>query len=257
MNKFLLFIFLLVLISSCKPPVYTYRYKTIPAEIEILDTTKAVLLVNAEVLPDNPNADLVQTSVNLKEYSTNEMGIDKVNSEIVNVSKSNFIHYLTNDLHDGLKIRVEIATHIEKNEMELLLSKNPGVANKLMNKYDAGIIIVIKSEEGGFKLNKIDKIKYTGNNKFSKTALYDVFYDTKALIIQDDNFLDRDIYVSKYHSERSVSKDMPMKLPKPSRNKADINTVSKDNSKKLTQLFMEKNVVETFIDNKRYYSEIQ
>ena len=257
MNRFLLVIFLLVLFFSCKPPVYTYRYKTIPAEIEIMDTSKAVLLVNAEVLPDNPNADLVQTSIDSKAYSKNEVVVDNVSSEIVNVAKSNYLQYLSNDLQEGLKMNVLIAKQLDKNEMELLLSKNPGVANKLMRKYDAGLIIVIKSEEGGFKLNKIDKIKYTDTRKQSKTALYDVFYDTKALIIQDDNFLDRDIYVSKYHSERTVSRDMPMKLPKPSRNKADINTISKDNSKKLSQLFMEKNVVETFMDNKRFYSEVQ
>jgi len=257
MNKLLLLSSLLLLLFSCKPPVYTYRYKTLPAEIEIIDTSKAVLLVNAEVLPDNPNADLVQTSIDTKNYSKSEMGIDNVNSEMVSVAKSNYIQFLSKDLHDGLRMRVEIAKQLDKNEMELLLSKNPGVANKLMNKYDAGIIIVIKSEEGGFKLNKIDKIKYTETNKLSKTALYDVFYDTKTLIIQDDNFLDRDIYVSKYHSERTVSRDMPMKLPRPSRNKSDINTVSRDNSKKLSQLFMEKNVIETFMDKKRFYSDIQ
>jgi len=257
MNKLLLLSSLLFFFFSCKPPVYTYRYKTLPAEIEIIDTSKSVLLVNAEILPTNSIADLVQTSIDTKAYSKIEMGLDNVNSEIVSVAKSNYIQSLSKDLEEGLKMHVEIAKQLDKNELELLLSKNPGVANKLMNKYNAGIIIIIKSEVGGFKLNKIDKIKYTETNKLSKTASYDVFYETKALIIQDDNFLDRDIYVSKYHSERTVSRDMPMKLPRASRNKADINTVSRENSKKLSQLFMEKNVIETFLDKKRFYSDIQ
>ncbi len=257
MNKLLLLSSLLLLFFSCKPPVYTYRYKTLPAEIEIMDTSKSVLLVNAEILPESPNADLVQTSIDTKAYSKNEMGVDNLTSEIVSVAKSNYIQFLSKDLEEGLKMHVEIAKQLDKNEMELLLAKNPGVANRLMRKYDAGLIIIIKSEEGGFKLNKVDKIKYSDANRLSKTALYDIFYETKALIIQDDNFLDRDIYVSKYHSERTVSRDMPMKLPRLSRNKGDIIIMLKENSKKLSQLFMERNVIETFMDNKRFYSDIQ
>ena len=145
---------------------------------------------------------------------------------------------------------------MNKEDVQQLLAKNKLVAEKILREYNASILIVIKKEEGGFKLNKVEKIKYT-NGKIAKTALFDVFFQTNALIIQDNSFTEKEIYVSKYHSERTILGNTPIKSPKEKNYRDDIISMSKENSKKLVHLFMDKQVIETFKNDKRYFIEVQ
>jgi len=238
MVKYLLFLLIIGAFVSCKSTSYTYKYKSLPPEVEIQDSTKGIVLINAELLPE-----FVIAVANNSESPAS-------------VAKSNYLTNLSKAFEEDLKLPTSVVNNLNKEDVQQLLAKNKLVAEKILREYNASILIVIKKEEGGFKLNKVEKIKYT-NGKIAKTALFDVFFQTNALIIQDNSFTEKEIYVSKYHSERTILGNTPIKSPKEKNYRDDIISMSKENSKKLVHLFMDKQVIETFKNDKRYFIEVQ
>lgn len=238
MVKYLLLVLMILGFVACKTTSYTYKYKSLPPEVEIQDSSKRIVLINAELLPEFVIAVANNTDAP------------------ANVAKSNYVTNLSKAFEEDLKLSTNVVNNLNKEDVQQLLSKNKLVADKIMREYNASVVIVIKKEQGGFKLNKVEKIKYT-NGKVAKTALFDVFFQTSALIIQDNSFTEKEIYVSKYHSERTILGGTPVKSPKEKNYREDILSMSKENSKKFVHLFMDKQVIETFKNDKRYFIEVQ
>ncbi|MFP5041729.1 hypothetical protein [Parasediminibacterium sp. JCM 36343] len=226
MRRFLAALLFTVAFTNCKPPVYTYVYKTLPPEIQIHDTSKGIVLIDATpTTGDNNNAN------------------------------NNYSQYLFAAMQEDVKLPVETASDVCKEEMQLLLAKNPTVTSKIMKQYNANMLVVITKEEVGFKLDKIDKVKYE-NGAVSKTAMFDVFFEAKALIAQDNTFLERTIYVSRYYASRNVIDGVQTLPPEMKGCGADINMMAKENAQKLAHLFLDKKVIETWLNNKRHFKEV-
>lgn len=163
------------------------------------------------------------------------IAIKKKRNEVVMEIKDQYLITLSSALQKpGINCITD--TPLSADTKNILLQKDSSAIAGLRNIYKSSIILILKDCSAGFRQGDINKTKDQNGNT-SKTAEYDVFFDTDWMIITDSTIHERTISASKYHSSRNVLSGLLARGPGFEANKEDILAMAKQNASSLALLF--------------------
>ncbi len=212
-----LLLLVILLVFGCKPPMVSY--KTVPPQIPIQDTTKAILLIDAG------------------NVYTPGLIITKKREKVVTELSKNYLQLLQQQIGQQLPIKAVSDTTIAADIILQLQNHNDTVAARLLQKYAAGIVVVLQTYDAGFVQDEVVKTTNSSGST-DKIAYYSVFFKTTATIYQDNQWYNKIVTISKPHSQRSVVSGLLARGPGYEANKKDIADVMALNTGKLCELFM-------------------
>lgn len=209
----------LMIIAGCKSMSFTQ--KTLPAEINIQDLSKSIVVIDAG------------------DVYTPGLAVTKQREAVVNSIKNIYFSNLPDVLRKDLQLPVFRDTSLTDSEKSLLLNNDDNVRLKLAEKYKANIFIILQNYEGGFSQDDVVRTK-NNDGSTSKVAHYSVFFNTELTVIQGSQLYRKRIVASREHSQRSVLSGLLARGPGYEANKKDILAMSERNAGYVSGLFRER-----------------
>jgi hypothetical protein len=210
---FIIFIVLL----GCKPLLVSYN--KVPPQIPIKDSTKSVLLIDA--------SNIISPGI----------AMTKKREKVVSDIAKNYLPTLQQQLEGIISIKTVIPDSISPATLEQLLMHNENTIATLLKKYNANIILLLKSYYAGFSQDRIEKTKNISGG-IDKIVYYSVFFELDASIYQGNEWIDKTINVNRPHSNRPVISALLARGPGYEANKTDISEMMKKNVIKFSELFL-------------------
>ena len=207
------------LFPSCKSP--SIMQKTILAEIPVQNFSKSIVLIDAG------------------QINTPGLAITKKREEVVSDITRNYLLSLPAILEKDLQMKVFTDSTLTEQEKALLLQNDNYIRSKIMERYDANIIIIFQSYKGGFNQDYVDRLNYKGGY-VDKQAQYSVFFHTTLAIIQGNQMYVKYINANKYHSQRQVRSGLLARGPGYAANKKDIAAMAHRNASYVSGLFRDR-----------------
>ncbi|MEN9297908.1 MAG: hypothetical protein RLZZ429_221 [Bacteroidota bacterium] len=205
--------------ASCKSPSFTQ--KTILAEIPVQYYSKSIVLVDAG------------------DINTPGLAMTKKREEVVTQIKRIYFSNLPDVLRKDLQMTVFTDASLTESEKALLLQNDNNVRVKVMERYNANIIILLQNYEGGFSQDEIQRSRNT-DGSVDKRATYSVFFNTNLTIIQGDQLFRKRVTASRYHSQRQVLSGLLARGPGYEANKKDIAAMAERNASNVSGLFRDR-----------------
>ena len=212
-------IFLAGFFASCKSLSFTQ--KTILAEIPVQYYSKSIVLVDAG------------------DVNTPGLAMTKKREEVVTQIKRMYFSNLPDVLRKDLQMTVFTDASLTEGEKALLLQNDNNVRIKVMERYNANIIILLQNYEGGFSQDEIQRSRNT-DGSVDKRATYSVFFNTNLTIIQGDQLFRKRVTASRYHSQRQVLSGLLARGPGYEANKKDIAAMAERNASNVSGLFRDR-----------------
>lgn len=205
--------------ASCKSP--SFIQKTILAEIPVQYYSKSIVLVDAG------------------DINTPGLAMTKKREEVVTQIKRIYFSNLPDVLRKDLQMTVFTDASLTESEKALLLQNDNNVRVKVMERYNANIIILLQNYEGGFSQDEIQRSRNT-DGSVDKRATYSVFFNTNLTIIQGDQLFRKRVTASRYHSQRQVLSGLLARGPGYEANKKDIAAMAERNASNVSGLFRDR-----------------
>src|SRR6478752_9666829 len=122
-NKILIAFLSVLILAGCK--ALSVSYKTVPAEIPLLDSVGTVVIIDAA------------------DTHTPGIAITKKREEVVTQIKQDFIYHLPSAIHLNLGNPAVLDTSLSDNEKNLLLRDDATLKKKIFDKHHATMIIIL------------------------------------------------------------------------------------------------------------------
>lgn len=204
---------------SCK--TLSFTEKTILAEIPVQYYSKSIVVVDAG------------------DVYTPGLAITKKREEVVTQIKRKYFSNLPDVLRKDLQMTVFTDTSLTDGEKALLLQNDNNVRAKIMEQYNANILIILQNYEGGFSQDEIQRSR-NNDGSVHKQATYSVFFNTNMTIIQGDQLYRKRIIASTYHSQRQVLSGLLARGPGYEANKKHIAAMADRNASYVSGLFRDR-----------------
>jgi len=216
-----LIVLLTILFSQCK--ILQVSYRTEPPFIAIKDSAKALVIIDAGTVA--------------------VPGIAMVNKreEVVKETKELYMDSLYLRLQRELPIPVIIDSLINPDDKFKVSQGDTGVLAAIAQQHNAALVMVLTDYGGGFSQEGVRKEK-AADGTTSKTASYDVFFNTNWIIWQQDTLRRKDVLASEPHSERTVFSGLLARGPGYKANRKAIEYIANTNVRNVLELFKEQQV---------------
>lgn len=237
MIRFLHLLYFSLFFICCRPVVYVHSLASIPPQIQLTDTTKTILIVDATERVERTNS--------------SEALVSKIDQNGIILIKE----LLNKQISLQLNKKVKVHTIKNNEEIQALKNGNSTTVNILLNQYHAEAIVVILSGEYGFQLAKKEKLNFNGGG-VRWIASYNIFLEMNSMILQSNSIYNRKITSSQHHSDWNLVEGKKTYLTAANISTTDFINIAEANAIKVSQLFIKKQVIEVNSLTNRYFIEL-
>ncbi len=237
MIRFLHLLYFFLFFISCRPSVYVHSLASLPPQIQLTDTTKTILIVDATERAERTNSAGALVS------NIDQSGI-KLIKELLN-----------KQISQQLNKSIRIHDIKNKEEKQGLVNGNSTTVQNLLTQYHAEAIVVILSGEYGFQLAKKEKLNFN-DGRVEWIASYNIFFEMNSMILQSNSTYNRKITSAQHHSDWNLVEGKKTYLSAANISTTDFRNIAEANAFKVSQLFTKKQVIEVNSLTNRYFIEL-